>query len=951
MAATPARGFHWDPQILSPSLLCSPVFDGSTESYISTSSLEYVNAQLVAHGFAPPPGLSLDGLSGTDSDRVVKCLLGMLSQRMEDISRTEELSTKFRTLTYDHERLLAMHRVAKEKVTNSEKEVNLHKTKLTAAMRTLQSTEAAHKQATAELQRTRTSLQGIRATHQQELKKKEKELERMAEKWNKLSDAQTKPASVPAGLKCANIAVVDGTELAGKTPSLLETAFDDAEKARTQLIDEVARLRRLVVKIVNQVQAVLYQVQGFISNKNEEPTEYTVSNLFPIHPPTHAHDILSHILRSLRDVLAALPLHIASSPAPTQTQAPSTTPSTSTSTSTSKPAEANPEETAHLQATIAQLQEEIECSQKQAQIQATQTKELFDNFIASQQKTSTSIAEMSTELMTAPAADAERERLEKIRMELDAEREKFTQATIKLGKERATLEADRNKLLDEKRSWQVQQMLADLPPTPHPHPHPHPQLLSEPSAQSNPRARPRLPKSPRKPTQYSPSKKSPRKPHHKRPSSSNTSATRRATRIFRRPSITPVKSNIIPSYETELIPESSSSELSEECVVDGQLQQNAPPPLPAPSFSLKPSTNILPSFVLPPPSPHASLPRKPLLPPTMSTTIEPLQLAPTPSNDFVLAHLPPPDEESTPFPQMKSYLQVPTQDAIDLVEENAIDNTNLTTPVKRSFPVAKPFAQRMIHAYSPAKPSPLSRILMFGNNSPNTPTSDDSSSSTINAGRHGLEVVREEAGSVEVEEQELPETPQHQQGIEHRISLAAELGVESPPEIVDIGRDVGEEAPLKERKVEVNGRASRASGKPTAAAAAGGAKKPGTGVGAGVKERPKSRGGSESTAVSRSKSTTTGTGRTTSAGGVEKENGVIMSRKTSSSTNATASSTARTTAQRVTKPPVVTKPASGALAAKAKASTKPTATNGAAGAGPRRVPINSAEAPAIRRKS
>jgi len=75
MAGTPPR-IHWD------SFLHSPSLEGSTESYISTSSLEYVNAQLVAHGFASPPGLSLDGLSGTDSDRLVKCLLCMLSQRL-----------------------------------------------------------------------------------------------------------------------------------------------------------------------------------------------------------------------------------------------------------------------------------------------------------------------------------------------------------------------------------------------------------------------------------------------------------------------------------------------------------------------------------------------------------------------------------------------------------------------------------------------------------------------------------------------------------------------------------------------------------------------------------------------------------------------------------------------------------------------------------------------------
>jgi len=63
---------------------------------------------------------------------------------------------------------------------------------------------------------------------------------------------------------------VHGSELIPRTPSLLDTALDDAEKVREQLIEEVGRLRRLVVKVVNQIQAVLFQVQGFVTDKNEQ---------------------------------------------------------------------------------------------------------------------------------------------------------------------------------------------------------------------------------------------------------------------------------------------------------------------------------------------------------------------------------------------------------------------------------------------------------------------------------------------------------------------------------------------------------------------------------------------------------------------------------------------------------------------------------------------------------
>jgi hypothetical protein len=146
MTATPRKLVHWALDV-SLSDFGSPYSDASSDSVLSTSSLQYINSQLVAHGFAPSPGLSLDGLSNPDMERVVKCLLGMLSQRVvrslhsprrthwnpnkqDDMSRAEELTTKLRTLSYDHERLMTMHRTATEKAANAEREMNLHKSRL-----------------------------------------------------------------------------------------------------------------------------------------------------------------------------------------------------------------------------------------------------------------------------------------------------------------------------------------------------------------------------------------------------------------------------------------------------------------------------------------------------------------------------------------------------------------------------------------------------------------------------------------------------------------------------------------------------------------------------------------------------------------------------------------------------------------------------------------------------
>ncbi len=66
--------------------------------------------------------------------------------------------------------------------------------------------------------------------------------------------------------------------------------------------------------------------------------------------------------------------------------------------------------------------------------------ELFDRFAEEQAEAATHTAEMSMDLMTAPARDEERQRLDARFKELEAERQKFTEAAVRLGKEKAALE-------------------------------------------------------------------------------------------------------------------------------------------------------------------------------------------------------------------------------------------------------------------------------------------------------------------------------------------------------------------------------------------------------------------------------------------------------------------------------------------------------------------------------
>ena len=83
MACTPKKAvqFATDEEV-KEFVYGSPYSEGSsTDSVNDSSTLAYINSQLVAHGFARGSGVSFDGLSRQDADRLSKCMLGMLGQR------------------------------------------------------------------------------------------------------------------------------------------------------------------------------------------------------------------------------------------------------------------------------------------------------------------------------------------------------------------------------------------------------------------------------------------------------------------------------------------------------------------------------------------------------------------------------------------------------------------------------------------------------------------------------------------------------------------------------------------------------------------------------------------------------------------------------------------------------------------------------------------------------
>ncbi|KAG8711845.1 hypothetical protein FRC11_001678, partial [Ceratobasidium sp. 423] len=169
---TPARrGVRWAFDVAN-----SP-FGGAAEPSTpetSTSSLAYVNSQIIAHGFARAP-LDLSDLGREEQNKVVKCVLGMLSQRVDDMTRAEDLSARLRTVSYEHERLSNMLRASKNEVLQAEKEAEAAKTKANSLAKDISSSNASHNRTTAQLAQTTSAIAALRAASTADTRKREQD--------------------------------------------------------------------------------------------------------------------------------------------------------------------------------------------------------------------------------------------------------------------------------------------------------------------------------------------------------------------------------------------------------------------------------------------------------------------------------------------------------------------------------------------------------------------------------------------------------------------------------------------------------------------------------------------------------------------------------------------------------------------------------------------------------
>lgn len=121
------------------------------------------------------------------------------------MGRAEQISAKFKTLSYDYERLIQQHTSTKETAARAEREMEVGKAKVESASKKLLAEEEAHKKSKEDFQRLKMAMQYLRTTSSNELKRKEKEIEKMTERWAKISNEQVKLGTIGAGLACSNL--------------------------------------------------------------------------------------------------------------------------------------------------------------------------------------------------------------------------------------------------------------------------------------------------------------------------------------------------------------------------------------------------------------------------------------------------------------------------------------------------------------------------------------------------------------------------------------------------------------------------------------------------------------------------------------------------------------------------------------------------------------------------
>jgi hypothetical protein len=237
----------------------------STVALDPSSTLEYLNSQLVSQGYVPPPGLQLQVLQGKDQERAIRCILSLLSQRVDDLRRFENANAKYKTQTFELDRYRTMWREECEKSANAEREMTLFKSKLTGSQKQVEELQKKCQATLVDLSRTKSTLLSVRNGAAMEVKRKEKEVERLLERFQKVAGSATLRVTgqTPVEEAAHNRVLKSDKGLVEEALELAEAELDDLKGERERLHDVfIWTARELSALVADGTEVGLPQLQS-----------------------------------------------------------------------------------------------------------------------------------------------------------------------------------------------------------------------------------------------------------------------------------------------------------------------------------------------------------------------------------------------------------------------------------------------------------------------------------------------------------------------------------------------------------------------------------------------------------------------------------------------------------------------------------------------------------------
>ncbi|KAJ9109878.1 hypothetical protein QFC19_001857 [Naganishia cerealis] len=262
-------------------------------------ALVELNAQLYARGLTRS-GLKLEGLNSKARDQVMKVISKLLSQRADDFSQLEAMQTSHRVLAHDLDRLTELHKQLKHRVIIAEKDRELARSQVTSLSQKLKREEQAHKLARDDFGRAQTALTLVRTQAQHDMKKREVQVERTLQHWQRTAseNARMLSSGYRAGIICLN--PIESPEQAPRVvthtwcnpnrcrqiltfshfqDSLFDPNIRELNHQMISLQEECEAFRHVTLSTANQ----LIKLEA-LAKREPEPSRLDAATFFKAHP-------------------------------------------------------------------------------------------------------------------------------------------------------------------------------------------------------------------------------------------------------------------------------------------------------------------------------------------------------------------------------------------------------------------------------------------------------------------------------------------------------------------------------------------------------------------------------------------------------------------------------------------------------------------------------------------